>query len=166
MESRPPQEPSRRPTTNGRKPNGAGTSPTPPWILVFLIALVALIAYLILNQRTETSVTYSPWFLEQVAGDNIESLVLDDLLVKGKLRKETAYHSGEQGAPAVKVLKFTTAFLAKEQIKPVIDELTNRKFSSGNEKGKEKKAETPRIEGTPTQGASGLVWFRPLASSS
>jgi cell division protease FtsH len=159
MESRPPQEPSRRPTTNGRKPNGAGTSPTPPWILVFLIALVALIAYLILNQRTETSVTYSPWFLEQVAGDNIESLVLDDLLVKGKLRKETAYHSGEQGAPAVKVLKFTTAFLAKEQIKPVIDELTNRKFSSGNEKGKEKKAETPRIEGTPTQGASGLVWF-------
>ena len=45
MESRPPQEPPRRTPTAGRKPNGAGGSPTPPWIWVFLIAVVGLIAY-------------------------------------------------------------------------------------------------------------------------
>ena len=41
MESRPPQEPTRRPSTNGRKPNGTAGSPTPPWIWFFLIAVVA-----------------------------------------------------------------------------------------------------------------------------
>ena len=71
MESRPPQESPRRPTTNGRKPNGVGGSPTPPWIWVFLIAVVALITY-VLSGKNETSVNYSPWFLEQVDNDNIE----------------------------------------------------------------------------------------------
>jgi cell division protease FtsH len=155
MESRPPQEPSRRPTTNGRKPNGTGGSPTPPWIWVFLILLVALIAYVVSGTKNETAVTFSPWFLEQVKNDNIESLVTDDLVVHGKLRRETPYHSGEAGTQAVKVTKFTTSFLAKEQITPVINELMNRK----NPDGTDKKLETPRIEGTPTQGAGGLVWF-------
>ena len=71
MESRPPQEPSRRPSTNGRKPNGTGGSPTPPWIWVFLIAVVGLITY-VLSGKNETTVNYSPWFMEQVQADNIE----------------------------------------------------------------------------------------------
>ncbi len=155
MESRPPQEPSRRPTTSGRKPNGAAGSPTPPWIWVFLIALVALIAYVISGTKNEISVTYSPWFLEQVKSDNIESLVTDDLLIRGKLRKKAMFLSGESGAQPVEVTKFTTSFPAKEMIKPLIDELTNRKLPDGNDK----KIEPPRIEGTPTQGAGGLVWI-------
>jgi hypothetical protein len=39
MESRPPQEPSRRP------------SPTPPWIWVFLIAVVGLITYVLSGKK-------------------------------------------------------------------------------------------------------------------
>ena len=148
MESRPPQEPSRRPSTNGRKPNGAGGSPTPPWIWVFLIAVVGLITYL-LSGKNETTVNFSPWFMEQVHADNIEYLGTEGLVIHGKLRKETQYNPPEPAQPT-KVTRFLTTFLSEEQIKPVLDELTNR---AG------KKAETPRIEGTPTQGANGLVWL-------
>ena len=148
MESRPPQEPSRRPTTNGRKPNGAGGSPTPPWIWVFLIAVVGLITYM-LSGKNETMVNYSPWFLEQVHADNIEFLRTDGLVIHGKLRKETQYNPPEPEQPK-KVTRFITTFLSEDQIKPVVDELTNRVG---------KKAETPRIEGSTTQGANGLVWL-------
>ena len=155
MESRPPQEPTRRPPTNGRKPNATGGSPTPPWIWVFLIALVALILYVVVGSKNETTVSFSPWFLEQVHADNIESIVTDDLVIHGKLRKEAFYQTAEPNAQPTKVMKFTTTFLAKEQIKPIIDELTNPLDADKNKK----KEPTPRIEGTPTQAATGLVWL-------
>ncbi len=148
MESRPPQEPTRRPSTNGRKPNGAGGSPTPPWIWVFLIAVVGLITYL-LSGKNETTVNFSPWFMEQVHADNIEYLATEGLVIHGKLRKETQYNPPEPEQPK-KVTRFITTFLSEDQIKPVVDELTNRVG---------KKAETPRIEGSTTQGANGLVWL-------
>src|SRR4051795_11032033 len=125
MESRPPQEPPRRPLANGRKPNGVGGSPTPPWIWVFLIAVVGLITY-VLSGKNETTVLLSPWFMEQVHNDNIEHLVTEGLTVHGKLRKEVPYHPPAPLAPIPAVSKFTTNFNAEAQIKPVIDELMNR----------------------------------------
>src|ERR1700735_694335 len=108
MESRPPLESPRRPSTNGRKPNGTGGSPTPPWIWVFLIAVVGLITY-VLTGKNETSVNYSPWFMEQVHNDNIESLATEGLVIHGKLRKETPYTSPEPGAAPQKVNRFMTS---------------------------------------------------------
>jgi cell division protease FtsH len=155
MESRPPQEPTRRPTTNGRKPNGAGGSPTPPWIWVFLIAVVGLITYMVSGTKNETTVNFSPWFMEQVHNDNIESIATDDLVIHGKLRKPAPYNPPAPAPVIDKVERFTTTFLTKDQILPVLAELTNRK----NPDGTDKKSEPPRIERTPTQGASGLVWL-------
>src|ERR1700743_1986173 len=116
MESRPPQEPPRRPgpPNNGRKPNGggSGTSPTPPWLWVFLIAVVALITWLI-KPSNEVTVNYSPWFLEQVKADNVESIATQNTRVQGKLRKESEYETpGTQSK--IKVSKFV-AYLPTEK---------------------------------------------------
>ena len=66
MENRPPQqETPRRPTPSGRKSNGSGGSPTPPWLWLLLIGGFAIIFYLFMP-KPETAVDYNPWFLDQV----------------------------------------------------------------------------------------------------
>jgi cell division protease FtsH len=152
MESRPPQEPSRRPPVNGRKPNGpgGGGSPTPPWIWAFLIGVVALIAYVLTN-KTETTVNFSPWFMEQVKEDNIESLLFEGLTAHGKLRAPAPYHAPNQtSTEPVKVEKFQTTFLSEGQITEVCATLMNRD---------KKTKEPPKIEGIPAQGAGGVLWM-------
>ena len=149
MESRPPQEPTRRPTTNGRKPNGAGGSPTPPWIWVFLIAVVALITY-VLSGKNETTVNFSPWFIEQVKADNVEYIGTEGLTIHGRLRHETLYNPPAPSPPIKDVKKFTTSALTEDQLTEVSKILMDRE---------KKKAENPILEGTPMQGATGLVWL-------
>jgi len=162
MESRPPQEPSRRPSANGRKPGGAGGSPTPPWIWVFLIAVVGLITY-VLAGKNETTVNFSPWFMDQVKNDNIESLATEGLLIHGKLRKEMPYNPPSPQAPIPTVSRFTTAFFSEDQIKPVIDELMSRTTPDPkNPEGPripKKNEPPPRIEAAAPQSATGLVWL-------
>ena len=159
MESRSPQEPSRRPPVNGRKPSGAGGSSTPPWIWVFLITVVVLITYM-LSGKNDTSVNFSPWFMEQVKNDNIESIVTEGLLVRGKLRHPVSYHPPAPEKPIEKVEKFTTAFPSEASIAPVIDELRNRgEGIRPNGDKYQKVAEEPRIDPIPPQGATGLVWL-------
>jgi cell division protease FtsH len=149
MESRPPQEPTRRPSTNGRKPNGTGGSPTPPWIWVFLIAVVGLITY-VLSGKNETTVNVSPWLMEQVHNDNIEYLTTEGLVLHGKLRRETPYNPPAPAQAIKDVTKFTCTLLTEMQLDDIRKVLENRG---------EKKAEPPRIEGSPNQGATGLVWL-------
>ena len=158
MESRSPQEPSRRPPVNGRKPSGAGGSSTPPWIWVFLITVVVLITYM-LSGKNETSVNYSPWFREQVKSDNIESLVIEGVMVRGKLRTPVPYHPpGEK--PIEKVGKFITAFPSEASIQKDVDELLNRVARVEPDGTKVMKpAEEPEIDVIPPQGANGLVWL-------
>ncbi len=159
MESRPPQEPPRRPSTNGRKPNGTGGSPTPPWIWVFLIAVVGLITY-VLSGKNETTVNFSPWLMEQVRNDNIEYLMTDGLVLHGRLRQETTYDQAKPGTPPIKDVKqFTTTFLSKDQVKPIIDRLVDPFETDAKGFKTKKKLDRPRIEGTPAQGATGLVWL-------
>ena len=158
MESRSPQEPSRRPPVNGRKPSGAGGSSTPPWIWVFLITVVVLITYMI-SGKNETSVNYSPWFREQVKSDNIEYLAIEDMMVRGKLRTSVSYHPpGEK--PIEKVEKFTTAFPSDQAKDGDVAELLNRVARVELDGTKVMKlAEEPRIDVIPPQGATGLVWL-------
>ena len=161
MESRSPQEPSRRPPVNGRKPSGAGGSSTPPWIWVFLITVVVLITYL-LSGDNKTPVNYSPWFREQVKNDNIEYIVIEGAIVRGKLRAPVSYHPPSPEKPIDKVDKFVTAFPSEESIKADVDELMNRTGRVTRPDGKpidKASNEPPRIDVMPPQGATGLVWL-------
>src|SRR4051794_27139243 len=83
MESRPPQESPRRPA-GGRKANGAGGSPTPPWLWLLLIAGFTLIFWQFVP-KNEVQVTYS-WFMDQAKKGNILSLSVQGNEVHGELR--------------------------------------------------------------------------------
>src|SRR3954447_26230313 len=89
MESRPPQDPPRR-SAGGRKPNGSGGSPTPPWLWLLLILGFGLIFYQF-KPTSEVPVTYSPWFLDQVDKDNIKSLSITGNEARGELRAKQSY---------------------------------------------------------------------------
>ncbi len=159
MESRSPQEPSRRPPVNGRKPSGAGGSSTPPWIWVFLITVVVLIAYM-LSGRKETSVNFSPWFMEQVKNDNIEYIAIDNLSIRGKLWTPVDYHPPAPEKPIKNVELFSAAFPSEASIKPVVDELENRgKGTRPDGTPYTKTAAPPRIDPVAREGANSLVWF-------
>jgi cell division protease FtsH len=151
MESRPPQEPPRRPVpANGRKPNGgASTSPFPPWLWVFLIAVVLLITWLI-KPPSEVTVIYRPWFEEQIKGDNIESLTLTGFKAQGKLRKETIYETPSTQVK-VPIQKFVTNL-------PPTEDAINDALRALNDR-KDKTAAPPKIEVLPPEGASGLLWM-------
>src|SRR4051794_34825505 len=95
MESRPPQEPPRRPSS-GRKPNSPNAAPTPPWVWLFLIAVVGVILWA-WSPSKHIPVTYS-WFLEQVDADNVKSLNITGLEATGQLRAKIGF-TATQGAP-------------------------------------------------------------------
>jgi cell division protease FtsH len=149
MESRPPQESPRRPAANGRKPNGTtGGSPTPPWLWVFLIAVVALITYLI-TPKPEVSVNYIPWFQDQIKADNIESITFQGGKAQGKLRKLTAYTTpGTQNS--VEVSKFVTYLPTEVSIDNAIAQINDRTKKQGAQ---------PRIDVQPLEGAGSLLWI-------
>src|SRR5262249_35125868 len=149
MESRPPQESPRRPS-GGRKPNGPGGSPTPPWLWVLLIAGFGLIFWQF-APKNETLVSYSPWFLDQVESDNIKSLAIQGLEVHGELRKEQKYQPPSTAA-VTNVKRFYTYFPSDQAIQPVLD-----KVRKNSEKAS---AEPVRVETSPPQSANqALVWI-------
>src|SRR5512135_3291800 len=148
MESRPPQESPRRPA-GGRKPNGSGGSPTPPWLWLLLIAGFGLIFWQF-KPTNEVNVSYSPWFLDQVDSDNIKSLSIQGIEVRGELRKEQPYKP-PAAATVQQVKRFYTYFPSEKSIDLVQEKLRTMKRPPG--------AEEPRIETSPPQAANSLVWI-------
>ena len=148
MESRPPQESPRRPTV-GRKPNGTGGAPTPPWLWLLLILGFGLIFWQF-APKNEIAVDYSPWFLDQVSNDNIKSLSIQGNEGRGELRKKVDYKQPGTSL-VVPVTKFVTHFTTEASIDRV--EETLRKQNQG----KPIEQQT-RITPEPPQGATGLVW--------
>src|SRR6187551_795363 len=104
MENRPPQDPPKRPESP-RRPNGAGAAPTPPWLWLFLIAVVGLIIYSMTPPKDEVSYN---WFVEQVDDDHIERMTIAGLEVKGKLREPQLYDQSGISAKPQKIETFTT----------------------------------------------------------
>src|SRR5947209_3073207 len=100
MESRPPQEPPRRPPMPGRKP-------APPWLWVLLIGIFAVFIWL-LKPTNDVPVTFS-WFREQVLKDNVKSLQIKGLVATGVLRTKEKFTPSEGAAPK-DVQNFSTAF--------------------------------------------------------
>jgi cell division protease FtsH len=157
MENRPPQQepPRRPPTSNARKTDGAGGSPTPPWLWLLLLVGFGLIFYQFVP-RAETVVGYYPWFYEQVQADNIKSLSPQGLELKGELRKEQFYQSAPNQQP-VPVKKFATNAPSEASIETVLQTLIQHDAKRTPD---EKKAgESTRIDPQPTTSANGLLWM-------
>ncbi len=149
MENRPPQqETPRRPPIGGRKTNGTGASPTPPWLWLIVIGLLALIFWHFVPKQ-EVQVLYYPWFWEQVQNDNVKSVSIQGNEVRGELRKETTY-SPSPGATPTPVRKFFTYIPSEALIGPLYDRLT---------RDAEKGPEIVRVEGNPPNQAGGLAWI-------
>ena len=148
MESRPPQESPRRPA-GGRKPNGAGGSPTPPWLWLLLIAGFALIFWQF-APKNEVQVSYSPWFTDQVNEGNIKSLAVQGTEIHGELRKKQRYQP-PSSTTLVSIEKFYTYFPSEQSIEPLLIKV--RAVSD------KLKLEPPRIETSPQNSATGLVWI-------
>ncbi len=150
MESRPPQESPRRPNNNGRKLNGVGGSPTPPWLWVFLIAVIFVMIWLY-SSHNEVEVSYS-WFLDQVEKDNIESIWTQGTEVRGELRTKAMYRAPKAEADRP-VKEFSTYFPSEYQIQPVLSTLRSEKDEKGSPR------QPVRIDTAPPPGASTLVWL-------
>ncbi|MDB5350968.1 MAG: ATP-dependent metalloprotease FtsH [Planctomycetota bacterium] len=149
MESRPPQEPPRRPLPPpNRKPSTPAAAPAPPWVWVFLIAVVALILWQ-WAPGNKVPVTYS-WFREQVDNDNVKTLQIQGLEATGQLRKKAEFEAASGGTKRP-VEYFSTAFPSEHQIQPILDELESYK-----KEGNTRKRVT--IDATPLQAASSLIW--------
>ena len=63
----------------------AAGSAAPPWLWALLVGGFALIFWQ-WRPKSEPAVQYSPWFLDQVERDNIRSLVIQDIEIRGELR--------------------------------------------------------------------------------
>ncbi len=150
MESRPPQEPQRRPPGNGRKASTPSSAPAPPWVWFFLIGVVALIIYLN-SPSKNTAVTYS-WFRDQVAKDNVKAITVQGLEVTGELREKDQFDQPSTGAAPRPVQFFASAFPSDHQIQPVLDELESFK----KEGSKRKRVQ---IEAVSPQAAGAFLWM-------
>jgi cell division protease FtsH len=148
MESRPPQESPRRPA-GGRKPNGAGGSPTPPWLWLLLIAGFGLIFWQF-QPKNEASVSYSPWFLDQVEEGNIKTLSIQGLELRGELREKVLYTPPSATVPQ-QVSRFITYFPSESAIDPIIARLREHKLKAGQE--------PTRVDPSPPQAANTFLWI-------
>src|SRR3954447_19722345 len=157
MESRPPQESPRRPA-GGRKPNGSGGSPTPPWLWLLLIAGFGLIFWQF-APKNEVAVSYSPWFLDQVDEDNIKSLSLQGLEVRGELRRKVTYHPPTGTGPQP-VTRFSTSFPSESSIDTVLNKIGEREKAGGEKEAGRKQVEEPvRIETSLPTATNTFVWI-------
>ncbi len=164
MENRPPQqETPRRPTNPVRKPNGSGGPPTPPWLWLIVIGLLALIFWHFVP-KTEVEVPYYPWFKEQVDKRNIKSITIESNQVRGELNQPEDYSppSGNR----VTVTRFYT-FLPSEFMVPSVVEKVEKgnaegEVANGSEAspaGAAKKGDQGlKITGSPPNQAGGLAW--------
>ena len=149
MDNRPPQQdPPRRPLASGRKPNGSAGSPTPPWLWLLLIGGFAIIFWQFIP-KPETTVDYSPWFLDQVDQDNIKKVSIQANEIRGELRLEKPFQSSTSQT-SVMVHRFITYFPADQSVEPVI-----RKLRESNKNP----TDPVRIETNPINATNGLVWL-------
>src|SRR5262245_32482470 len=148
MENRPPQQdPPRRPSSpSGRKTNGSGGSPTPPWLWLLLLGGFAIIFWQFMP-KPETPVDYNPWFLDQVESDNIKKLSIQGNEARGELRQEKPYQSSSS-PNSVQVRKFITYFPSEQSIDRVTNTLREKKTS-----------DPVRIEVNPANTANGVLWL-------
>jgi cell division protease FtsH len=153
MENRPPQqETPRRPPTPVRKTNGSGGPPTPPWLWLIVIGLLALIFWHFVP-KPEQEVTFHPWFTKEVDTGNIKSITFQGTEIRGELVQDDNY-SPPSGS-TILVRKFYTSVPSEDMIKPIVDTLT-KKDAEAKAKGEK---EGVKITSIPPNQAGGLAWI-------
>jgi cell division protease FtsH len=156
MENRTPQqEPPRRPPSPGaRKTDGSGGSPTPPWLWLLLIGGFALIFWQFVP-KTEISVLYFPWFIEQVESDNIKSISIQGPELRGELRKEQPFQNpSTQTTTPVK--RFIVYVPAEVSIDTVVQKLIQLQRDPKTGKTKD---DPVRIDVQPPTSANSVAWM-------
>ncbi len=94
---------------------------TPAWLWLLVLGLLGLIFWQFVP-KAEVQVLYAPWFLEQIEADNIESLSIQGVEVRGVLRKEQPYQGPTSKTP-VPVRRFYTYFPSEASIEPIVQKL-------------------------------------------
>ena len=156
MENRPPQqETQRRPPTPVRKTNGSGGPPTPPWLWLIVIGLLALIFWHFVP-KPEQEVTYHPWFTKQVDNGNIKSITFQGTEIRGELVQDENY-SPPSGS-TILVRKFYTSVPSEDMIKPIVDSI-RKKEEEAKAKGTLKEGDGVKIISIPPNQAGGLAWI-------
>jgi cell division protease FtsH len=149
MESRPPQDPPRRPAA-GRKPNGSGGAPTPPWLWLLLIFGILLIFWLFGKPGGEVQVAFYPWFTEQVNKGNVKSVLVGEKELTGELRVPEPYQQ-TPSSPKITVTRFKTYFQSDTAIQPLIDKMTKTQAEG------DKKVDPVHVESAPPNSASTMM---------
>jgi cell division protease FtsH len=166
MENRPPQqETPRRPPGNVRRTNGSGGPPTPPWLWLIVIGLLALIFWHFVP-KTEVEVPYYPWFMKQVENGNIKSINVQGVEIRGELVQPENY-SPASGA-TVSVTRFYVYAPSEDMIKPIVDAVRTKGASEGGKQqapkvpepasSSERKDDGVKIQASPPNQAGGLAW--------
>ena len=124
-----------------------------PWLrqplaVLLLIVLFALIFWQFVP-KSEVLVRYAPWFLDQVETDNIKSLSIQGIAVRGELRREQTYRTSS-GTP-VTVRRFSTYLPSEASIEPLVQKLTKHDAK--------RDTEPVQIEGNPPNSASAAAWI-------
>ncbi len=177
MENRPTQqEPPRRPVaTNGRKANGSGGAPTPPWLWLLLLGGFALMFWVFVP-RNEVQVLYYPWFYKQLQSDNIKSVQIQGLEIRGELRKPQPYQATPTTTTPTTVQRFIVSAPSEESIEPLIQRLVELNEKREADAAKKAPATKPaadskkaasetassdliRIETIPPTSANNLLWI-------
>jgi cell division protease FtsH len=152
MESRPPQDPPRRPP-GVRRNDGSAGPPTPLWLWFALFLGLVFVVYYFPFFRSEAEVSYA-WFLDQVDADNVKSLSISGTEVKGELRQKAQYHPQKVSTPKV-ITYFLTYFPSELSIQPVITTL--RSETRKDKDGKTVRRDYTRIETTAPPSVSSFV---------
>ena len=66
--------------------------------------------------KNETSVSYSPWFLDQVKKKNIKTLSIQGIEVRGELAQRSSSSSPSSVTPHAQVPQFITYFPSEASI--------------------------------------------------
>jgi len=157
MEKRPPHQetPRQPPPSSGRRTNGSGGSPAPPWLWLLLIGGFAFIFWQFVP-KTEIQVEYYPWFIEQVDSDNIKSISIQGNELRGELRKEQQYLNPANLTTTL-VRKFMTNTPSEASVEPIVQKLIQNDKKSPSEGNKT--VAPIRIDPQPPNSASGLAWI-------
>jgi cell division protease FtsH len=99
--------------------------------------------------KPETTVDYSPWFLDQVDHDNIKKISIQANEIRGELREDKPFQSSTSPSSVI-VHRFITYFPADQSVEPVIRKL--REVSKSP-------TDPVRIETNPINATNGLVWL-------
>ncbi len=170
MENRPTQqEPPRRPASNnGRKTNGSGSTPTPPWLWLLLLGGFALMFWVFVP-RNEVQVLYYPWFFEQVQNDNIKSVSIQGLEIRGELRSDQPYQANPAATTPTIVHRFIAYAPSETSIEPLVQrliELNEKREAKAAKKAAETKKTTDDKKAAPERVATDLIRIETLPPTS